>query len=848
VITIDERFIVLLLTTCANLFLGIVVWRKNPKQQINQRFGLICVTVAAWSLSNGLVNAYAASPLGVIWARAAFFSASAIPLSFLLFVLVFPAPTAIPSPGLTRAVLVCGLIVCGISATPLIAQRTESVAGALHVIYGPLHLAFATYFTAACAYTLALLYRKLMKLTGIERLQVRYFFLGVSLAIVGGSITNLFIPLGFQTSRFSAVGPLFTIVMVSVIAHAIIRYRLMNIRLAMRRGLVYLLAIVTVSLTFLAAFWIGSRLLSSRPQLPLWIELFIVLAIAVLFHPLKDLVQRWADRYFFTEPYDYQRVVRDISKNMATILDLKSLFEYTCDAITKTVHAEYVAAYAKSLAGTMYEPLVVRHAVAGVPSFAPMNSDSSLPVYLSKTRQPLLVDELSSASPTSDVHGLRQELRFSRAEIALPIHDVDSLSGFLLLGPKLSADPYFAEDIDLLMTLTSQAAIATQNARLYSQVVLANDYVENILGTIDHAVIAVDRAGRITRFNSAAARLTGAPAAALKGTSIQQLPPTIARLLNATASDGRPQTQFETTVPDPSGRRLVPVICSTSPLRDPNGSVLGAVAVISDLTGLKRLEEEKRQVERLASIGALASGIAHEIKNPLVAIRTFAELLPERFSDEEFRDDFSRVALREIERIDDLVARLRGLVMPSKQSPTSLDVRTPLKETVALLRGQLEQARISLQLELDEDPPHIAGNFVQLKQLFLNLLVNALEATATGGRLAIRVRNHSTRAGDLVVVEIADSGSGISDDLLTKIFEPFVTTKQHGSGLGLSICRGIADAHRATIRARNNSPGQGATITVEFPALKLDRDSSPPGGHAAVQLSSAPVVAPPPRG
>jgi len=135
-----------------------------------------------------------------------------------------------------------------------------------------------------------------------------------------------------------------------------------------------------------------------------------------------------------------------------------------------------------------------------------------------------------------------------------------------------------------------------------------------------------------------------------------------------------------------------------------------------------------------------------------------------------------------------------------------------------------------------------------MKQLFLNLLVNALEATATGGSLAIRVRSHSTRTGDLVVVEVADSGSGIRDDLLTKIFEPFVTTKPHDSGLGLSICRGIADAHRATIRARNNSPGQGATLTVEFPALKLDSDSSPPGGHAAVQLSSAPVGAPPPRG
>src|SRR5262249_41996659 len=151
--------------------------------------------------------------------------------------------------------------------------------------------------------------------------------------------------------------------------------------------------------------------------------------------------------------------------------------------------------------------------------------------------------------------------------------------------------------------------------------------------------------------------------------------------------------------------RSIPVMCSTSLLRDANGATLGAVAVNSDLTGIKRLEEEKRQVERLASIGALASGIAHEIKNPLVAIRTFAELLPERFSDDDFRNNFSQIALKEIERIDDLVGRLRGLAN-ARQSHTALDIRGPLMETLALLQAQLEQSRISVALDLEADLPN----------------------------------------------------------------------------------------------------------------------------------------------
>ena len=192
--------------------------------------------------------------------------------------------------------------------------------------------------------------------------------------------------------------------------------------------------------------------------------------------------------------------------------------------------------------------------------------------------------------------------------------------------------------------------------------------------------------------------------------------------------------------------------------------------------------------------------------------------MPERFSEDEFRNDFSRVAIKEIERIDVLVARLRGLAMPSDQSLAPLDLRTPLEETLALLRGQLEQARISLNLEFAEDLPLVAGDFAQLKQLFLNLLVNAVEAMDVGGSLSIRVRSHSMPERRTVTVDVIDSGVGIPEHLLSRVFEPFVTTKPHGSGLGLSICRGITDAHRATIRARNNSPSRGVTVTVAFPS------------------------------
>ena len=818
--SIDQRLAALLLTSFANLALGFAVWRKNPSQRVNQCFALLTTSIATWALSNGLVNRFAATPDGIIWARAAFVSAAAIPLSFFLFVSVFPTPRPSPPRAISRLFLACALLVVGLSTTPAIAQSTSLVNGVLQVTYGPLHTAFGIYFVSGLAYCVTLLYAKLRALTGIERLQVRYVFLGISLAMLGGTITNLVIPLLFGSSQFSGIGPLFSIVMLSLIAHAIIRYRVLNMRLAMRRGFGYLVGISAVGVAFTITLWLIARLaVPSAAQLPFWILLALVLAVAVPFQPLRSGVQRRADRYFFRESYDYQRVVRDISRNMAAILDLQSLLRYCCEAITRTVQSEYVAAFAKDSLIGFYRPLILHRAVADAPTLTLIDAESPLLTYLTRTKQSLLADELNRIAPPEG-RPLQQQLRSLRADIVLPMHDDKSVTGFFLIGPKLSGDPYFSDDLDLLSTLASQATVALNNAQLYSQVVLANDYVENILGTIDSAVIAVDDNGAVTRFNAAAERLTGLSSAHAKGTSVRDLPASISDLLQSTAADHRARIQIETTITNDTSHDVTPVICSISPLVDRSGASLGAVAVINDLTGIRRLEEEKRQVERLASIGALASGIAHEIKNPLVAIKTFAELLPERFSEDDFRNDFSRVAIKEIERIDDLVARLRGLAMPSQQALAPLDIKSLLDDTIALLRGQLEQSRIQVRLTSDEDLPPVAGSIAQLKQLFLNLLINAVEASAPGAGLTVHLRKRTMPEGQGVTVDIIDSGSGIPDNLLGMIFEPFITTKPRGSGLGLSICRGIADAHRAKIAARNNVPGRGATVTVEFPSSR----------------------------
>jgi signal transduction histidine kinase len=694
--------IVLSLVTAAHGLLGVTIWRSQPSGPANRAFAYLALTLGAWTLSNGLVATYAGTPWGIVWARAAFFSASLLPLWCFHFVAVFPRPTPSVSRRLRSVTTLCAVTSCVVSLTPLIAQTTSSLNRTLQVTYGLLYPLFGFYLVLSLAGTLVLLSRKLRLLTGVERLQVQFVLLGIGIAATGGLITNLLVPLVFSTSRLNVYGPIFGLVMVAFIAHAVVRYRLLNIRLVVRRGVTEVGASIIAGAAFLGVAGIVSWTLALQLQaLPIGVTLVLALLLAQAIQPLRRVVRAGLDRYFFRARYEYPAALREISRAMSDIIELRRLFEYTCHAIGETVHAERVALYVKDAGGSDYRfesswgaeephlPSTIRESSPLVQSLC--NSQQRVLIAADFRRR----DDGGSSVESDDVHRLG-------VECILPVLVHGQLGGFYVIGSKRSGDPYFTEDIDLISAVASQVGIAI---KLHVHIGLA--------------------------------------------------------------------------------------------------------------------EAERRRAERLVSFGALARELAHEIKNPLVAIRTFAELLPERADDEEFRNSFSKIVIQEIVRIDDLVARLRGF--PGSPAPRfqAVDLTYLLRETLALLRGAIERARIRISMTVRHRTSPILGDPAQLTQLLLNILMNAIEAVDAGGQITIRL-SHLVD-GRRVLLEIADTGPGVPVELLPKIFEPFVTTKAEGSGLGLAICRGIADAHNSVIRAENNTPERGLTVVLEFPVLETIR-------------------------
>jgi signal transduction histidine kinase len=225
--------------------------------------------------------------------------------------------------------------------------------------------------------------------------------------------------------------------------------------------------------------------------------------------------------------------------------------------------------------------------------------------------------------------------------------------------------------------------------------------------------------------------------------------------------------------------------------------------------------------DRLAAIGTLAAGIAHEIRNPLVSIRTFIQLLPERLHDEEFRTSFRELALGEIERICDLINDLLTFSRPTPGEREPMSAAELVQQIVRLLDAEARKHEVRLDCDTDPDTPRALADQAQIKQVLLNVVLNAIQASPRPGAVTVATRRTRHAGQAWCAIDVSDSGPGIPPAEAGRIFDPFFTTKQLGSGLGLFIARRIVDDHAGTIHAAAR-PGGGCVFTIRLPAYDGD--------------------------
>jgi two-component system nitrogen regulation sensor histidine kinase GlnL len=354
-------------------------------------------------------------------------------------------------------------------------------------------------------------------------------------------------------------------------------------------------------------------------------------------------------------------------------------------------------------------------------------------------------------------------------------------------------------------------------------------YYANVVDSVGDGVIVLDNTGAVTLVNPAAEELAGVSRRQAKGglfSDIFKEEGPLLEMVAKTVATGMSVSDHENIVLKRNGK-LTPVGASTSPLLSSGGERIGTIVLLRDLTNVRELEEAVRQADRLSSLGALAAGLAHEIKNPLGGIKGAAQLLELEFPENEDLREYIRVMLKEVQRVNLIVEELLALASPGRLKQDKVNLHRVLSDIVLLQRRAADGLSITFGQYFDLSIPPILADEALLTQLFLNLIRNAMEAVGEGGVVKVTSRvladysmnQKGERRARMVAIDIADNGPGIAADVLEHLFTPFFTTKSKGTGLGLAICQKIVSEHRGMIKV-DSEPSRGTVFTVMLPLIQ----------------------------
>jgi two-component system sensor histidine kinase PilS (NtrC family) len=346
---------------------------------------------------------------------------------------------------------------------------------------------------------------------------------------------------------------------------------------------------------------------------------------------------------------------------------------------------------------------------------------------------------------------------------------------------------------------------------------------ERIVASIRSGLVTTDLEGRIYTFNAAAREITGYTEEAIRGQDASilfgDMKDHVAESLRAVQT-GSTSPRFETSCLTSEGMRLR-LGYSISPLSSETGETTGMVITFQDLTQVRSLEETSRRQDRLAAIGRMAASIAHEIRNPLAAMRGSIQMLRSEVENDSSQAQLMEIILRESDRLNQIITDFLSYARPRSLVQARVDVGDLLNQTFALMRHSPEiTANQTVKAEVPEEPTYANADEGQLKQVFWNLARNALQAMPQGGTLLATLEKNSH---DRLRIAFTDTGRGMSPDQVEHLFEPFSSTTG-GTGLGLSIVYQIIRDHGGTINVRSRE-GQGTTITVELPMTTSNGDN-----------------------
>jgi signal transduction histidine kinase len=804
------------------LMLGLVVFTVNPRRPINRSFLLLTLVMCAWS--GCIVLAYSArQPAGAIWPIRGCWAAGAMwpaAFSLLRISIIYQREKWTSHFARNWPLLTVGTMLLLISISPVFLTGVRFVPGPeagsprypdpVYLIHSAPLIYFA-YLFSGFLFLFILLVRDQYnpQISGVNRAELQFLLLGYVVVVLSLLITIAAqeITHNSHVNRFS---PLRVVFFSFIIAYGITSRGILNVRSALRLAMSYLVLGAYAGIVFYFS-WIvfGLFIHSLGFQSEYWQALSAAVTSALLVTAAGTPLQRITKKILPSADVDFEKTIGQVAHIVQSVATLPEL----------------LAKFSSVLCGAVGTPMtkVLLSNAQGFSEYGGWNQEHRLSLThrdliletLKSTGQELAVEELHRGAPGPDRDALLVRMESLEADLVLPIRYRDQLTGLLVLASRTSGRIYGRNGREILRLIAEQLGVAIANSQLYTEARQSQAYNQFLVEHLPCGVIATDPQGVLTVVNPEARLLLQLDESS--SPSEIELPRDIGRLIPPTLV-GNTIARDEEIVLRPTARDSAHLLVSCLPFASERNDLLGAVLVINDHTAIERLQNQVRQADRLASIGTLASGMAHEIKNPLTALKTFTQLLPKRYNDAEFRHDFSSLVGSEIARIERIVNELLAFARPAPLMIERVNLHEVVDGAVRLVGPQASRVNVSVRKSLHAADDRIAADKDRLQQVLLNLLLNALQASQPGDsvELSTEIQDGAAQPQPLIRVDVRDTGSGISKETLPHIFDPFFTTKSEGTGLGLSVSYNIIAEHGGRMEVQSEV-GRGTCFSIYLP-------------------------------
>jgi two-component system, NtrC family, sensor kinase len=622
------------------------------------------------------------------------------------------------------------------------------------------------------------------------------------------------------------------------IAIAIVRYRLMDVDVIFRRGYAYTIATLLVLAAFYAlVLFLGSLVQKNFKDLGNTWVIAVMLIATFLFQPLRNRIQEWLDRYFYRDRYDYRRTLVEFARELNSETDLDHMLRSVAERLMQTLSIRHVAFFLADGAEKSQTPAGDSNDSSAPDWRLRMSLDSTaLPLhspgfldlnflnwprtapYLFFERTRYHLDAIAGSWPAT----VRQTIAELDLNYYLPCTVRGRTIAFLGVSRTDKGEFLSSDDVELLQTLSNYVGIAAENANLYRSLKQKVDeyerlkeFSENIVESINVGILAAGLDDRVESWNTQMERLSGIGRADAVGRTLAELfPATLVEQFERVRGEMRIHHLDKFALDTRNGESSMNI--AIAPLVSRDNEQIGRLVIFDDVTDRAELERRLVQADKLSSIGLLAAGVAHEVNTPLAVISTYAQMLAKQVADDEQKSRLLEKIARQTFRASEIVNSLLNFSRTSTSELSEVQLNRVIQETLSLLEHELKKAGIEVRTQLDPRLDPVRGNAGKLQQVFLNLFINARDAMEPRGVLQV-----TTSIGENgPVVDVIDTGHGIAAEHLSRIYDPFFTTKsaKKGTGLGLSVTYGIIQEHGGAIEAVSR-PGEGTCFHLEFPAI-----------------------------